>query len=97
MQIVGTTIIFKSDPGCYEKEKCGKKPNTVRQIPQGDEWVRFQDVIRELQNIIIVNSDTGERFQRRLTDIHDHRIKAMGRDDIETWIFSWMPYAILDH
>ena len=88
-------IVFKSNPGNYLKEKYGCKPNTVRQI-EGQEWVDFNNALKNLTLIRMINSDTGETFERKLTDIHQHFIKDFGRDDIEIWIFSWKNYKLID-
>jgi len=47
----------KSIPRIFEKEKSGKKPNTVRkQLGKGD-------------TIEVVNSETGESFTRKIEDM----------------------------
>ena len=96
MKIIGSNIIFKSNPEMYLKEKYGNKPNTVRQI-RDDEWVEFQDHFKKIKSIIIVNSDTGEQFERELTDISDHYFKVFGHNDVEFWIFSWKSYKLIDN
>lgn len=96
MEIIGSNIIFKSNPETYLKEKYGKKPNTARQI-KGDEWVKFQDSFKKIKSIIIVDSETGDQFERVLTDISEHYFKVFGHDDIEFWIFSWKSYKLIDN
>jgi transposase len=49
-------IIVKSDPEYFEKERSGIKPNTVRQLDGRD-------------TIDIINSETGEHFERIITDL----------------------------
>ena len=49
-------IICKSINEIWEKEKDGRKPNTVRELDGKDE-------------IMICNADTGICFERKITDI----------------------------
>ena len=91
MEIIGTKIVFKSNPENYLKEKYGAKPNTVR-ILSNTEWCDFQDSLKKLKTIMIVNSDTGQSFERELRDITEWNIN----DDIEVWIFSWKSYKLID-
>lgn len=49
-------IIVKSIPENWEKEKDGRKPNTVRELDGKDE-------------IMVINSETGIAFERPITDI----------------------------
>ena len=91
MEIIGTKIVFKSNPENYLKEKYGAKPNTVR-ILSNTEWCGFQDLLDKLKTIMIVNSDTGQSFERELRDITEWNIN----DDIEVWIFSWKSYKLID-
>ncbi len=61
-------VSFKSIPAMFEKEKCGVKPNTVRDIDMFDE--RFTRLIDGDSRVIrIENSETGESFQRPITDV----------------------------
>ena len=80
------TIHFKSWPANYEKEKDGRKPNTLR---SANSWIEHggpECIDKELnpseypEMIIIENSETGEFFTRMITDI----------TEFEGWvIISW--------
>jgi hypothetical protein len=94
MEIMGTCIVFKSNPENYLKEKYGSKPNTVRCL-ENTEWVELQDSMKKLKKIWIVNDDTGEHFERELTDITNWVVDEL--QDIEVWIFSWKSYKLLDN
>lgn len=60
-------IKFKSLPRFWIKEKDGRKPNTVRLIPDND--FRFVRLRRESNMIIeIENTETKEIFKRVITD-----------------------------
>lgn len=52
----GMKIIVKSVPEMWEKERSGRKKATVRKLDGKD-------------TIIFVNTETGEKFERRITDI----------------------------
>ena len=85
MKIENNTIIFKSAPEYYQKEKSGLKCNTVRQITKPDEYKAFHDFYRCFEaisnkTIKIINSESGESFLRRITDISIFK---------EVYIFSW--------
>jgi len=85
MKIENNTIIFKSTPEYYQKEKAGLKCNTVRQITKPDEYKAFHDFYRCFEaisnkTITIINVDTEESFNRRLTDISVYK---------NCYIFSW--------
>ena len=58
------TVSFKSVQKIYEKEKSGKKPNTVRKFEDSD--VRFQC---EPTHIKIRKKGSREWFKRELTDV----------------------------
>lgn len=68
-------VQFKSIDRIYHKEKLGIKPNTVRKIDLSDE--RFLHLISKAYSgfndneisILIVNSETGDSFERWITDI----------------------------
>jgi hypothetical protein len=49
-------IIVKSNPTNWEKERSGRKANTLRKLDG-------KDVIE------IINTETGDRFERPITDI----------------------------
>jgi len=60
--------LFKSLPDMYEKEKDGRKPNTLRKFDASD--VRFADLFQGLDKFIqIKNVATGETFIREVTDV----------------------------
>ncbi len=61
-------VKFKSVTPMFLKEKSGRKPNTVREIDEDDE--RFEKLYNSDCRIIsIENSETGEIFQRVITDV----------------------------
>lgn len=71
-------IIFKSTPDNFRKEKSGRKRNTVRKVDFNDD--RFTELISRSDDkekgyhlrygsIGIQDTETGEIFRRRLTDI----------------------------
>ena len=66
------TVKFKSIPEMFSKEKSGRKPNTLRALPIGDER---EDKIREWASlgkyghIVIQETTSSERFVREITDI----------------------------
>ena len=73
MKVKDNLIMFKSIPEMFEKEKDGRKPNTFRRPDNMHEIVQMDVFAREFQKgqkyIQIENSETGETFVRRLTDI----------------------------
>ena len=73
MKVKDNLIMFKSIPEMFEKEKDGRKPNTFRRPDNMSEIVQMDAFAREFQKgqkyIQIENSETGEMFVRRLTDI----------------------------
>ena len=61
-------VTFKSYPENFEKERDGRKPNTLRFYDRTDE--RFEAlVMKECPVITIENTDTGETFRRDITDV----------------------------
>jgi len=74
MIIENNTIIFKSLPEFFHKEKKGLKCNTVRTIKDKYEFMELVNFIAEFNllprtQIQIINAVTQESFTRRLTDI----------------------------
>jgi len=66
-----TSIAFKSTPSNFEKEKSGVKPNTFRKI-KGENG-RFGLLRRGfVERIRIVNSITGDYFERTITDYTEY-------------------------
>ena len=59
-------IAFKSIPENFVKEKSGKKSNTIRDLSNTDD--RFENIDRAT-HIRILNAQTGEQFERKITDI----------------------------
>lgn len=58
-------ISFKTVPVLFEMERDGVKPFTVREADPRDE--RFQSLFSgEAKVIELVNTETGEKFQRRI-------------------------------
>jgi len=62
------TITFESVPAVFEKEKTGKKSNTVRRLNTEDSK-QFHEAEPYIKTICIENTETGERFYRQRTDI----------------------------
>jgi hypothetical protein len=61
-------VIFKSIPEMFEKEKDGRKPNTLRMIYNDDpRYDALKD--KTATHITIENTDTKEAFMREITDI----------------------------
>ncbi len=98
MEIENDTIIFKSAHTHWVKEKSGSKPNTVRYIPlpevhqymiqldeiNGKMFVTPQEI--EVKKIRIINTATGDVFERELTDVTFAEVNMM-----PAFIFSWQP------
>jgi len=85
MKIENNTIIFKSTPEYYQKEKYGLKCNTVREILNPIEFKALVDFFQDFniipnKKITIINSETNDSFVRRLTDISFYK---------GLYIFSW--------
>ncbi|EFS20673.1 hypothetical protein FSBG_00170 [Fusobacterium gonidiaformans 3-1-5R] len=83
-------ITFKSYPEFYEKEKSGLKCNTVRLFTLSDdrEYI-LQDIMNEeikKEDVIlrIMNSDTGETFEREISDVSKFEV-----NNVEIYIISW--------
>ena len=81
MRIDNHTIIFKSNPLYYNKEKHGIKPNTVRKV-NANELGEIINNLFFIQFIRIENTETEEFFIRKLKDI------SFILPEIE-FIFSW--------
>jgi len=66
------TIKFKSYPDMFEKEKSGKKRNTIRVFDSKD--IRENILLQWIEenfplDIIIKNTNTEEVFGRKVTDV----------------------------
>jgi|GEM_PF-4588602 len=86
MKVKDDLIMFKSDPEMFEKEKDGRKPNTIRWSYDADEIAQMtifaRDFKKDCQKYIqIENSVTGETFVRRLSDISFYG---------GVYVFSWL-------
>lgn len=91
MYIEHNSIIFNSIPKYWNKEHDGRKPNTVREIPPedvmnfglnvGEDGILYSRT-KEIPFIIIENTETKERFYRKLTDVSLFNMM---------WVFSWTP------
>lgn len=89
MYIEYNSIIFNSIPKYWAKEHSGKKSNTIRVIPPDEIMLyglNFDDNgtlysrTKEIAYIVIENTETHERFSRRLTDVSLFN---------NIWVFSW--------
>ncbi|MCF0163362.1 MAG: hypothetical protein HUJ88_12405 [Fusobacterium necrophorum] len=83
-------ITFKSYPEFFEKEKSGLKSNTVRIFELNDdrEYI-LRDIMNEeikKENVVleILNAETGETFEREISDVSKFEI-----NNIEIYIISW--------
>ena len=77
-------------PGYYKKEQNGIKPNTVRIISKKEDSLIQASKITAIE---IINVDTGEKFQRIISDItyfvyYDYH-------EIIIYIFSWQKRGCL--
>lgn len=63
-------VQFKSLPEMYEKEKSGRKPNTLRKIDLSDD--RFKLLRAGCKKIVIMKSDASECFERYITDYTEY-------------------------
>ena len=68
MKIEGDTIIFKSAPDFFQKEQKGIKPNTVRILSELEEEELYK-AKDQLKTIRIISTETGDNFERGITDI----------------------------
>ena len=82
----GYNIEFKSTPEYWRKEYLGLKPNTLREYGGGGEDIRFELLNKwvkgtiNILTITMINSKTGERFFRRVSDVTVYK---------GWWIISW--------
>lgn len=105
MKIEKNTIVFKSTPVNFRKEKTGIKCNTVRKIQKyrgpfsdiySNEFLNFDYDKEHIVMIRIINTESGESFLRRLSDMT--RAFCFEENNIfyETWVFSWIRERRLD-
>ena len=66
MKIEEDTIIFKTEGYFFDKERDGRKPNTIRIITSEEAW---QLQVKEPKRIRIIEPARGEFFERDITDI----------------------------
>lgn len=87
------TIVFKSIPVIFEKEKSCKKPNTVRIISEmeSDKWNLMAKVAGEIYSgatpitKIKIQCSVGDQyFIRKLKDV-----TVIPHEGTALWIFSW--------
>ena len=64
-------VMFKTHPDYFEKERDGRKPNTVRFLK--DEDPRLGRLLMGADKICIVNKDTGRQFVRDITDFTEFK------------------------
>jgi hypothetical protein len=64
----GYGLRFKSIPRYFTKERAGLKPNTVRKLSVS-ERMSFDQCKDRIDEVTVINTDTGESFTRRVTDI----------------------------
>ena len=65
----GDTVEFKSDPFFFARERDGLKNNTVRYFKNSYEENRFRSSLFGLSWVRIRNMETGDTFERIITDI----------------------------
>ena len=83
MKIECDTIVFKSYPDRWQREKSGDKPNTVRWLTHEESDI-VNDIDR-ITRIVLVNTLTNERFTRIIHD-RDFLGEVLGQ---WLWVFSW--------
>jgi hypothetical protein len=93
MIIEKNTIIFKSTPSSWEKERIGSKPNVVRHLANReiatlnielDKNGNIYSHKNKMTRIKLINSFTGEQFTRNITDVTMMQIGNI-------YVFSWNP------
>ncbi|CAL7868243.1 hypothetical protein FUSNEC_GEN_294_01450 [Fusobacterium necrophorum subsp. funduliforme] len=89
-ELMKQIITFKSYPNFFEKEKSGLKCNTVRIFELNDdrEYI-LRDIMNEeikKENVVleILNAETGETFEREISDVSKFEI-----NNVEIYIISW--------
>ena len=90
MKIERDTVIFKSAPEFFQKEQKGIKPNTVRILSQPEEE-QLNKVKDQLKTIKIISTETGDSFERGITDIS---LAILSNDsfcehECRLFVFSW--------
>lgn len=96
MIVDGDIIHFKSDIYFWEKERRNAKSNTIRHIPE-EEISKYDldvcgnfltagmgDDFTHITNVVIENSQTGEQFEREITDASKIDI-----GEVEFFVISW--------
>ena len=84
MRIEDDTVVFKSVEGYFEKEKDGRKPNTVRILSEYEAGIIYNmwDAKRLSRiRIELRDQDKIDSFERELTDV--------------TWAGSFLGYYIV--
>lgn len=91
MKIENKTLICKSAPEYFDLEKTSKKANTVR-IEKIEEVQEIRSLFygNALTTIRIVHTDTGEYFEREISDI----ARIGGAVGYSMIVISWKPEAI---
>lgn len=88
MRIENNTIIFKSTPENFYKEREGLKPCTIRRLSLWSEMQQFEHFYMSylvklhdnIYHIKIINSITHEEFTRTISDITEFE---------GLWVISW--------
>ena len=85
----GPLVVFRSIPDFWRIERNGNKPNTLRILSQSEypriDAARAALMMGEPASIDMMNTETGEEFFRRITDIS--QVGSMLGSDI--WVISW--------
>jgi L-rhamnose mutarotase len=82
MRVVKETIYFEGTEALFQKEKSGRKNNTVRVLSEQEHNAILWKAIKDIE---ITNPATNESFAREITDVS--RIGTMcGRSIV---VFSW--------
>ena len=84
MKIEGDTVLFKSAPEFFQKEQKGIKPNTVRILSQPEEEQLYK-VKDQLKTIKTISTETGDNFERGITDI----TPVVLSKECRVFAFSW--------
>lgn len=91
MKIEEDTIIFQSAPVFFQKEQKGIKPNTVRVLSQLEENLLYQ-AKDQLKTIKIISTETGDSFERGITDITPVVLSKACR----VFVISWHHFYFYD-
>jgi hypothetical protein len=61
-------FVFKSVPEYWEKERDGRKSNTVRKLAEDDP----RRAIASGALVVLINTETGQHFAREVSDVSEY-------------------------